>query len=357
MFRLAKFLFICFIILYFIVAACVLLLFTIKDYESYDGYKGLRGFEGLWAARFPDMVYGKAYKPWVYRTLLPSTVRGVSVLLPDPVKESADKLGHEFKLEENLGWDADYFAEYLIALILMFFCLVGFAIVIRALFSACFKSSALITNLIPLFALAGLPAFFKYFSYIYDFSTLFLFSFGLLLLFKKKWYVFYLIFILGCLNKETIILLTVVFAIHSFKCRMDRTKIIQHIALQGSIFAVIKIILFIAFKDNPGGFTVHGFWMFLRNINKIASLYTLPTLAAYIFIALLIFYKWRNKPSFLKSGLWIIIPLICFAMYSGYVDELRGYYEIFPIVFLLTVHSIGSVLGLKILSSADEKEN
>ena len=127
--RYSKFLRIIIFIFYFIGAAGVLLLFSVKDYESFDGYENLRGFDGLWASRFPDMVYGKAYRPWVYRTLLPSAVRGISSLLPNSLKEYGKDIGSELGVVEKLGWDADFFPDYIIALILMFFCLVGFAFV------------------------------------------------------------------------------------------------------------------------------------------------------------------------------------------------------------------------------------
>jgi hypothetical protein len=345
-----KFLKILIFCLYFIGAAAVLLLFSVKDYEPYEGYKDLRGFDGLWASRFPDMVYGEAHKPWVYRTLLPSTVRGISLLLPDSIKERGSDLGIKFGVVEKLGWNADYFADYVIALILMFFCLIGFAFVIRALFAENYKSSSLIRDVIPIFALAGIPILFKYYSYIYDFPTLFLFSLGLWLIIKKKWSYFYPVFLLGCINKETTILLSLVFLIYFFKNKMSKTKLLQHISSQFLIFAAVKSILLIAFQNNPGQFVVMGFWMLARNINKVASLYTLPTFVSYLVLSILIIYRWQKKPIFLKQGLYILIPLLSFAMFFGYIDELRGYYEVYPVVFLLIVHSLSEVLGLRVMT-------
>ena len=211
-----------------------------------------------------------------------------------------------------------------------------------------FESSGLVKDLIPVFALLALPTFFKYYSYIYDFPTLFLFTLGLILIIRNKWNIYYPIFILGCINKETTILLTLVFAIHCFRDGMDRIRIVKHISLQCLIFFTIKFLLLIIYKDNPGWFVCHGLWFLTRNMQKIAMLYTVPNLVCYTVIVVLIFYRWSSKPTFLKQGLWIVVPLVLLAMYMGYVDELRDYYEVYPIVFLLMTHSLGDILGLGI---------
>ena len=342
------------LLLYLIYCLCVagvLLLFTVKNYESFDGMKNLRGFDGFRRARFPDMIYGKAYKPWVFRALLPITVRGITYLVPDSIKAQArDYANESITVKETLGWDPDYFPEYVIALLVMFLSLLGFAFALRCLFSENYESPGMVKELVPVFALLGLPVFFRYYSYIYDFPTLFFFTLGLLLIVRNRWYVYYPVFILGCINKETTILLTVIFAIHAFKKGENKNRIAWHVGLQCLIFFMIKFILMIIYKDNPGWFVCSGIWFLSRNMQKIAMLYTVPNLVCYSVIAVLIFYRWSSKPAFLKQGLWIIIPLVLLAMYMGYVDELRDYYEIYPIIFLLMTHSIGDILGLKIIT-------
>ena len=65
-------------------------------------------------------------------------------------------------------------------------------------------------------------------------------------------------------------------------------------------------------------------------------------------VAALISYKWKEKPAFLKAALCIAVPLFGTTLFFGFLDELRDYYEIYPILVLLIAHSIGNLLGLKI---------
>jgi hypothetical protein len=61
---------------------------------------------------------------------------------------------------------------------------------------------------------------------------------------------------------------------------------------------------------------------------------------------LLTAYGWARKPVFLRKGLLItLIPLVFLALFFGYVDELRDYYEAFPFLFLLWLPTIVEVFG------------
>jgi len=46
---------------------------------------GINGYE---RAMFPEMIYGTAWKPFVYRTLLPSAVRITGEIVPEEVRKS-----------------------------------------------------------------------------------------------------------------------------------------------------------------------------------------------------------------------------------------------------------------------------
>jgi hypothetical protein len=61
-----------------------------------------------------------------------------------------------------------------------------------------------------------------------------------------------------------------------------------------------------------------------------------------------IFSKWKAKPEFLKDALWIAVPLLILTFFLGYLDELRDYYEVFPVVFLLIAYNIASIFGIEL---------
>jgi hypothetical protein len=77
------------------------------------------------------MVDGTAYKPFVHRTLLPSTVRIISLYSPENLKNKLSALVDDNafarKIFENLKWESSAAWMYLIACILMWLSFVGFA--------------------------------------------------------------------------------------------------------------------------------------------------------------------------------------------------------------------------------------
>ena len=65
------------------------------------------GMNGYYRIAFLDMVHGTAHKPFVYRTLLPTTVRIVAAITPVGMRERFDEevgraAGFAF---DRLGWE------------------------------------------------------------------------------------------------------------------------------------------------------------------------------------------------------------------------------------------------------------
>jgi hypothetical protein len=98
---------------------------------------------------------------------------------------------------------------------------VGFVVTIR-LFAGLFWDSLQILDLVGVSAVLALLPFMIYSKRVYDLSALFLFTLGLLLLAKGRWGWFLLVYLLGCLNKETTLFLTLVFAACFWGHRRER---------------------------------------------------------------------------------------------------------------------------------------
>lgn len=308
------------------------------------------GINGYHRAMVVDMVYGKAYKPFVYRVLLPTTVRFLAAAIPSKTRTFLDQsIGEDPIVHEvfsKLRWENEYLIEYGIALVLMYLSLLGFVFALRYFLTGVFDVPNIFRDVVPLIALLGLPPFFKYHSYLYDFPTLFLFTLGLGLMVRAKWRPFLFIFFIACLNKETTILLTMIFAIHFFnKERMDRFLFVRLLMFQLTVFFIVKAALFFIFRNNPGTFV--EFHLFDHNI-KLLRPYSLPSIFVWISIIVLVLYKWSNKPDFLKHSLWILVPLLFLNLLFGYLDELRNYYEVYPIIILLSAHTIGNILDIRV---------
>ena len=309
----------------------------------------INGYE---RAMFSEMIDGTAWKPFVYRTLLPTTVRLISEVIPNEVHITlTTKVESSFFLSqvlEKFKWESEFITEYLVAMVLMYLSLLGFVFAFRKLFDQIYSSPLWFKNIISIILLLAIPAMFQpqYSNYIYDFPTLFLFTLGLLLLKQRNWKFFLILFFIACLNKETIILLTLIFAIHFYKdAEVSRKLYYQLLGAQLILFAAIKILLYILFVNNPGGFV--EFHLIDRNY-LLFNGYSLTTFTILLIIILSIFSSWSEKPKFLRDALWIAIPLLILTLFLGFFDELRDYYEVFPVVVLLISFNIAKILGIEL---------
>ena len=313
-----------------------------------------KGISGYPPAMFADMVYAKASKPYVYRALLPATVRILTKAIPQTDKLSLDQFLEENHVVQSISnkllfvkiqQDKSYLTEYAMALLLMFLSLVGFFWSLRYLFRSLYRTPVIYADIVSFAALTALPYCFKYYSYLYDFPTLFLFTLGLGLMCNKQWGLYLSIFLLGCLNKETTILLTLLYAVH-YRQRMGKSEYKQLLFLQVVIFLFIKLTISVIFIRNPGA--VVEFHLFDHNL-KLFELYPTKIIALWIGIAgvimAVLFHHWSDKPQFLRDGIWICLPLVGCILLCGFLDELRDYYEVYPIIILLLFHSLCELSG------------
>ena len=311
----------------------------------------LPGINGYERAMFPEMIYGTAWKPFVYRTLLPTTVRVISEIIPEDVHTYfSDKVSSNYfflQVLEKLKWESEFITEYLVAMVLMYLSLLGFVFVFRKLFKEIYSSAEWFINIISIIMLFALPPMFQYYSYVYDFPTLFLFTLGLVFLKQKNWGYFLTLFFIACFNKETIILLTLIFTIHYYNDSSISKKVYTQIILaQIFIFILVKMLLYFIFLNNAGGFV--EFHLIDRNY-LVFNGYLLSTYIMLLIIFLGIFSRWNEKPRFLKDSIWIAIPLIILTFFLGFFDELRDYYEVFPVIILLISLNIARILGVELL--------
>jgi hypothetical protein len=300
------------------------------------------GINGYYEALFEDMIYGTAYKPFTYRCLLPGIVRFFAMLVPTNVRLAVVNANFHF-----LDWEPDLLPEYIIASILMVASLIGFYYAMKYLLQGIFHTSPVTVDVISLVALGCLPVFFEYYSYIYDFPTLFLFTLGLGLLVRRKWKAYLIVFTLACFNKETIILLTGIYAIYFYSRRALISKKQYLLLLFGQlmIFILSREYIIWIFRNNPG--SSHEFHLIDHNAKLIFTQFTLANLMIILGLILLVFYKWAEKPAFLKNGLIILVPLLGATLLWGFLDELRDYYEVYPILVGLVAQTFTSILNIK----------
>ncbi|MBX2990991.1 MAG: hypothetical protein KF749_07465 [Bacteroidetes bacterium] len=292
-------------------------------------------------SKLSELIYGTAHKPYVQRVLVPLVTRGVFSIVSgsaiDSIEKSLLELPKVQKETARLGWETDFFMEYLIALAFAFATLVAFPFVIRELWARLYNTDESITDIIPLLALLALPPIFPTGPhYIYDLPALLLFTSGMLFMIEQRWALFYTIFALGCLNKETMVLLALLFAM-LYRKEMGQQTLVLHLVAQAFLFAVIKLIIMNAFADNPG--PVMDFHLNL-NLHILLSGYNLVPMIVAGFTLWLVFSNYNSKHVILRAALLLAVPLGFLVLVSGVITELRAVLELYPIVLLLALHTI-----------------
>jgi hypothetical protein len=105
------------------------------------------------------------------------------------------------------------------------------------------------------------------------------------------------------------------------------------------------MLLYFLFQNNQGGFV--EFHLLDRNY-LIFNGYSLVTFIVWFIIIIATFSNWKAKPTFLKDALWIALPMVILTLFFGFLDELRDYYEVFPIVLLLITYNIAHIFGIEL---------
>ncbi|MFI5183690.1 MAG: hypothetical protein ACHQNV_04770 [Vicinamibacteria bacterium] len=306
-----------------------------------------------WKARVPDMIYGRAHRPFVERTLVPSAIRIIRRALPQGVVGAIRRTvsGWPLFLPRKLGvlgWEPAYLIEYAIALVVLFVILAAFPFALRRLFVALYDApvGAFVA---PLGATLLLPAFFfdRGTHYLYDFASLLLFTLALVSLATGRLGLYYLVFVLGILKKETMILAALVFLAVNRDC-LPRPRLLVHCIAQLAIFGALRSALARIFAANPGGAVE---WHLVKNLRLMArpDPWSLLMLAS---VGILVFARFGEKPPFLRRALVVLPPLVASYLFLGIYGEIRVFYEAYPILFLLGFENEASAFGGRVARRA-----
>lgn len=311
------------------------------------------GIDAYYRSRLADMVHGTAYRPYVGRMLVPGLARLGTAALPSGIKSALTRAFDAWTWRPA-GWSPAYAIEYVLVLLMMSASLIGFAAALRDLFCAVFVARPVVGSAAALIALAGVPIFLGPFSrQIYDFTTLWLFTLGLALMARTRWTAFAVLFPFACLNKETSILLTLVFAVHTWRERVGLSSagFQRLLAYQLLVFVLIRAGVTYAFRNNPGdALEIHLF-----DHNQLVLLHPhlmskrLPLLAGATLVGV---WGWQRKPPFLRQALLVLAPLLLImGVTVGQIDEIRAYYELYPVVVVLVAESVCHALRIAIDSA------
>lgn len=304
-------------------------------------HPGINGYE---RAMFSDMVEGKAHRPYVYRTLVPTGVRLVSNATPAFLKGELSAAIKDTRLIKKLGWETERLPDYVIATAIIFGCFIGFAFAQRGLIQTFFPRYPLVAEFAPLLNLIILPIFFRYYNHLYDAATILLFTLSFLFLARQSLGWYHVSFGLAVVNKETAILLIPLFYV-SLRHSLSKSSLAVYITLQVILYIIVKGIITQVFAENPGSFVEYHLRDNLYLLGRPSSLFHLMTV--FVVFGFLILYRWEEKPVFLRRGLALsLAPLIFLSVFFGNIDETRGYYEALSLAFLLSLPTLMAIFGV-----------
>lgn len=324
------------LIFYLIASALVTLTFYVRP-----------GVNQYSRALFADMLSGSAHKPYVYRQLVPATIRSVDFLTPQKPRESVTAWFSQKHRELMVlfEWSETHLYEHIISLLISFFCFLGLAFTLRSLIDLFYSFPPYVADIAPVLGLVVLPAFFRYINYVYDPATLLLSALAIESAYRRRRWSYYLLFVLATINKETSILLIGVFVVREITL-LSRSQLVMHVALQLILWISVRVFYHVTFAANPGA-TIE---FHLLDHNLLLPLRPGPMIylcVAFGILLTLVIHRWRTKPQFLRTGLIAtFIPIVVLAVFFGYLDELRIYYEAYPFFFLLSLPTLAYALGV-----------
>jgi hypothetical protein len=319
---------------------------------------GLNLFE---RARFLDLIYGRAHRPFVYRALVPWLVRGILAIIPRSLTYGlselfVDALPIVGRAADFLSWERQHLPEYAVTLGLIYLSIVGYLLALRWLVRQCYDMSTpghpWLTDALPLLSLTVLPVFFKRGThFLYDLPALFLFTLALACLRAHRLGAYYAVYVIGLLNKETMLLAGVAMMLWfaAQKGPRWRGRVMRHAMAHAALFAVVRLVLMIVYRDNPGE---PAELRLLDNLIFYSYPYWFTAITSVGAVVLLIGHDWQKKPLFLRLALWLTVPFFGLYLLAGSWGEIRVFYELFPIGYLLGVQTVAKVMGWPMVTRA-----
>ncbi|MFH1186348.1 MAG: hypothetical protein V1755_15140 [Chloroflexota bacterium] len=298
------------------------------------------GVGGHGPAKIERLLTGRADRPYAYRALLPVTANLLAPLLDQRIAlrigaMSETIMGEGFFLRRLNG--SEFPSQVVLILAMMYLSLVGFAAVISGLLRD-FGYLRWVQYLGPVVALLGATLFMR-FGYIYDFSALYLFALGSLLMYRRRWWQYVFVLAAGTANKETAIFLCLIFVLY-YSRRLTRPHFAALLAIQLMTYGSIQGIVRYATRHNPGQpaqwHLADQFGTLMRSTASVPY-GTALTAAGLLSIAALVAYRWRDKPEFLRVGMAILPLFLGLFLIWGYPYEIRVLLEVYPIVGILVL--------------------
>jgi hypothetical protein len=275
---------------------------------------------------------GTADRPYVFRVLVPLTAKVVAPLIPNALTEWLRSSSAIVQKTLDVLSSNIYDREATAVVLIMFLSLVGFAYAERE-FLKTLGAQPREQFVLSLLAQAVILPFSFFFAYYYDLPQILLVTLNLIFLKNEQWQHYLITLAAASFNKETSILLIVVFAIY-YATRLPRRKFLELLFAQAVIYGLIRLSLLYIYRNNVGA----PAFLTLSNHYEQYSSYPstlLFTILFFVLIGFMIWRGWSQRQPFLKATLGIALLILVLFFTSGMPMEFRVFLDALPALVIL----------------------
>lgn len=308
-------------------------------------------FNSYARAEFVDLIEGTGYRPFVRRMLVPAMVRGARALVGESTRGRLID-AHPVFLEMGTRYelaDPSYGFELALCFVVWYLAMAGFLFGMRAVARALYERPGRTADLVPLVGAFFLPMFFaKGAHYLYDPTDLALSTWCIYAIVSRRVRLFYLVFAMALLNKETAAVFVVLFAVTYFKREMPGrlgVHLVAQLAMVGGLLVLTHVLL----GENPGALVERRLAANLHALAAARFLLSPERVVTLTVCAWLLFSRFESRPAFLRAGL--VVPVILTPLYiaGGVWGEIRVFLPAYPILAMLAADTLAGIVGRPLL--------
>lgn len=303
-------------------------------------------------AKLDDLIEGTAHRPYVGRKLIPWIV---GMAAPPSVGQepisSAEEPGPAAGMQFLLDWLAlppGYDKVLVLFFILNYGALLGFGWAFRRLARHFQLPHPERLTILALLCLLH-PVFLSH-GYVYDYPTLFLWTWFFLALAQKQWTLSLCLTALAILNKETALLMPLVWLLYGRE-QVTPRRYWGMLAVQSAIVLVGWSVIAWLYRNNEGG-------LFEFNLATHLMQYrSEPLVPAMLLVGVVALFTvaWPIVPPLLKSSAILLLPLSGLYLLFGWPYEFRVFYEVYAPLVLFAAFAVQRILPAH--RSAPENES
>lgn len=282
-------------------------------------------------AKLDTLIEGTAERPYVSRRLVPLLLGVVAPTQADDAPLPSATTQPAPALDGLLAWLAlpSHYGGVLVVFFgLNFLFLVGFGLAFRRLALHLDIPHPARLSLVALLLLL-LPAFLSH-GYIYDYSTLLLWTLLLLTFAEGRWRWLFVVIVLAAVNKETALLIPLIWLTYGWTLGRARFYWGMLFAQSAVVVAIWGLITWL-FRDNGGGLFEFNWSVHIAAYQN--EPFAIAAVAFFSFALLAIALP--VAPPLLRSSALLLAPLAGLYLFFGWPYEFRVFYEVYPTLVML----------------------